>query len=99
MHHKLGCAPDPDEDDLYLVAHQFPLIYDPGNDPEVQEETAKIKEELAKGVCDTNMDAVSGASDMESETDGQDGNDTGSDAPESELPLAIGSKSKKKHQR
>jgi hypothetical protein len=83
MQHKLGSAPDPNKDDLYLVVHQFPLTYDPEDDPEVQEETAKMKEELAKGVqadgSDTGVDAVSGASNTESETDGQDGDDLDSD--------------------
>lgn len=103
MHHKLGCAPDPDDDDLYLVARQFPLTYDPDDDPEVQEETAKMKEELAKGiqaeVSDTNVDAVSsGASDTESETDGHDGDNTDSDQGEVDVPeteFSAGSKSKK----
>lgn len=54
----LGEAPDPEHEDLYIHARQFPLVYDPDRDPEVQafmEEAAKHSE-LRKTSCNPTVD-------------------------------------------
>jgi len=39
----IGNAPDPDKEDEYEIARQFPITYKPDNDPEVQEETVVME--------------------------------------------------------
>ncbi|GBE89869.1 hypothetical protein SCP_1701950 [Sparassis crispa] len=45
--HSLGLASDPDVEDLYEDARQFPLTYDPSQDPVVQEEMKVAEQELS----------------------------------------------------
>ncbi|KIK74778.1 hypothetical protein PAXRUDRAFT_19545 [Paxillus rubicundulus Ve08.2h10] len=46
--HGLGNAPDPDEEDLYKITHQFPLAYNPETDPEVMQDMSEMLTEQSK---------------------------------------------------
>jgi hypothetical protein len=43
--HGLECAPDPDKEDIYDSARQFPLTYSSEDDPEVQQEMEEMQKE------------------------------------------------------
>ncbi|GJF01034.1 hypothetical protein PsYK624_173400, partial [Phanerochaete sordida] len=74
----LGLAPDPDEEDLYESARAFDLVYDPEQDPEVQEQLAAAKEERRLAAKETDGEVsddggVSSGSDTDEDEDKSDG--------------------------
>ena len=98
----LGLAPDPDKDDLFEQSRGYPLSYNPDDDPEIQEEAALAKTELALEREGKLQPASEDQSDVDTEDDDDDttdeensGVDEGDEAEKDGLNASTASKPRK----